>query len=278
MGLTFEPINGSDATFDKENVTIVRKYRARNQLPVSIPGGTDYFDTVASAAMTWVAANAATSQSPMGTLYWNSIQLHENYYALSYAISVTYGRTQKATGAYQITVNQSGGTVHVTSGRRIAGYGPAKNKVDHGGLIGVDGDKVAGTDIPVDQTKLSVMFRHPEGQLNRAYLRNIGRLVGYPNKAAFLDYEPGEVLYMGSNATETDTEASAAYSFKVSYNRKNFKVGGILIAEKAGWDIISPTYEDAEEDGHGVRKVKYLEIIRPAGREWQDYGAFGWGS
>ena len=276
MALEFEFVTGSDATLDKDNLTIVRKMRARDKLPVAV--GSDYFDTVSSAAMAWIIANAPTYGTPWGTLFWNSVQIHENYYALDYSFSVTYGKNDKAAGAYQITVDQSGGTVHVTAGTRIGVYGPAADRKDNFGLIGADGDKVTGVDIPVEETKLTVMFRHPERVLNAAYIKNIGRLVGYPNNATFLTYAAGEVLYLGGNFTETDTEASASYSFAISYNRTNFDVGGITVGEKKGWDVLSPTYKEAVVGGHGVRKVQCIEIIRPAGRAWADYAAFGWGS
>jgi len=42
----------------------------------------------------------------MGTLYWNSIQLHENFYAQHYDISVTYSPFNRQSGTYQINVTK----------------------------------------------------------------------------------------------------------------------------------------------------------------------------
>lgn len=276
MSFVFELVTGSDLTLDRQNLTITRKFRGRGTLPAAVGG--DFFDFISSTAIATIKQTYPTYSTPQGTLFWNSIQIHENWYAQSYDISVTYGPHDHQSGAYQVSVDQTGGTVHVTAGTRIAGYGPIANAVNNGGLIGVEGDDVKGVDIPVEQTKINVMFRHPGGVLNRTYIRNIGKLVGFPNSGAFLGYEAGEVVYIGGVLTETETEASASYSFAVSYNRTNFSVGGINILSKKGWDVISPIYEDNEDNGRGVKKLLYIEIIRPAGREWKSYSAFGWGT
>ena len=60
-------------------------------------------------------------------------------------------------------------------------------------------------------------------------------------------------------------------------------VGGITIAEKEGFQIVSPVYQsevvdDAGGTKKGVRTIKEIEIIRPRGRELKDYvSVFGWG-
>lgn len=243
--------------------------------PPFLPNG-DYFSYVASLALQQIPR---TFVHPLGVLFRQDIQIHENWYGRYYEITVPYGREKKEQeGAYQITVDQTGGTVNVKAGTRIAGYGEEDDKVDNGGLIGVDGDEVRGVDIPVEEGKINVTFRHPEGALNRAYIIAVGRLVGFPNEDPFLGYEPGEVLYLGGSFTESNTEATAAYSFAISYNRTNFDVGGITVVEKKGWDVLSPTYKKVAEDDHVVQKLAYIEIIRPAGREWKPYAStFGWG-
>lgn len=272
MAIRFEKITGGDISM--EPPTAVVKYRLTGA-PSPLPGG-DYFDYVAS----YVLNNVPSTYShPRGTIFLQDIQIHENWYARHYDVVAPYTRFKKQSGAYQISVDQTGGSVHVTAGTRIAGYGEAGNAVNNGGLIGVDGDEVLGCDIPVEETKINVMFRHPTAFLTRAYIRNTGRLVGFPNNDGFLGYDPGEVLYLGGQFTETDTESTAMYSFAISYNRTNFTIGGITITEKKGWDVISPAYKYAVDNGYGVRQLKYIEIIRPAGREWTNYASvFGWGA
>ena len=272
MATRFEQITGGDITIEPPTATV--RWRVSGT-PTNMPAG-DYFTYISSFALQSIPR---VYNHPLGLIYLQDIQIHENWYARHYDITAPYGRNKKESGAYQISVDQTGGTVHVTAGTRIAGYGEAVDAVDNGGLIGVDGDEVHGTDVTVEETKINVQFRHPEAFLTRAYIRSIGRLVGFPNNDAFLGYDPGEAVYLGGQFTETDTESTAQYSFAISYNRTNFEVGGITITEKKGWDVISPCYKSDVDNDKRVRKLAYIEIVRPAGREWKNYGsAFGWGA
>ena len=282
MALTLELIVGSDLTLDRDALMIVRKFRVKGVLPETFVG--DCFDHVANQVMGLVATTTSpyrTYGTPMGTLYWNSIQLHESYYAQLYEISVTYSPFQKQTGTYLIRVEHAAGTAKATAGERIAGY-PTADAVDNKGVI-YNGQEVVGVDVPFNQTRIVISYRHPAAYLNHAYLRAIGKLVGHPNNDTFLGYDPGEIAYAGGNATESEAEASAEYSFEVSRNEGSLTVGGIAIADKKGFDVISPVYKwDTDDDEGGttkaVRQIDYIEIIRPRGREWMNYvSVFGWG-
>lgn len=281
MPLTLEAIVGSDLELDRERLTIVRKFRVKGTLPYS---GGDCFDVVASQVMGLVQMTYPMYATPMGTLHWDSIRLHESFYAQLYEIGVTYtpyNYNNKPSGTYLVRVEHAAGTAKATAGERIAGY-PSAEAVDNEGVIW-DGQEVVGVDVPFNQTRIVISYRHPQMFLNHAYLRAIGKLVGHPNNDIFLGYDPGEIAYMGGNATESECEASAEYAFEVSRNETDLEVGGITIDEKKGFDIISPVYKwDTEDDGGGdtkaIRPIDYIEIIRPRGREWEDYASvFGWG-
>lgn len=282
MPLTLELIPGSDLTLDTTSLTIVRKMRVKGLLPYT--GGGDAFDHVASQVMGLVTVNYPHYVTPMGKLFWNSIQLHETNYAQLYEISVTYSPFDRQSGTYQITLDAGVGTTHVTAGTRLAGYAAtADDVVDNGGLIGVDGDEVRGVDIDVEETSFSVQFRHPQSYLNWAYIDRICKLRGHPNADTFLRWQAGEVKFRGGQFTETNTEATAMYHFALSPNRTNIVIGGITVATKAGWDVLSPTYYPttsvAGAKTHGVRKLKCVEVIRaPGGMDWKNYKTeFGWG-
>jgi hypothetical protein len=277
--LTLKHIVGSDITLDRENLTIVRKFRVKGTLPYT--GGGDCFDVVSSQVMGLITMSYATYGTPMGTLFWNSIQLHEESYAQHYEVSVTYSPYNKQTGTYLVRIEHAAGTAKATAGERIAGY-PTNDAVDNGGVIW-NGQEVVGVDVPYNQTRIVISYRHPQLFLNFAYIRAIGSLVGHPNNDTFLGYLPGEIAYAGGNATASECEASAEYSFEVSRNAVNLEVGGITIDEKKGFDVISPVYKwDTDDDASGntkaIRPIDYIEIIRPRGREWKDYvSVFGWG-
>lgn len=278
MPLSLELVTGSDLTLDRDNMTIVRKFRVKGTLPYTMGG--DCFDTVSSQVMGLIVTSYPAYGTPMGTLHWNSIQLHESYYGQLYEISVTYSPQNKQTGTYMIRVEHAAGMAKATAGTRIAGY-PAASAVDNGGVIW-NGREVVGVDVPFNQTRLVVSYRHPQMFLNYAYIRAVGALVGHPNSDTFLGYAPGEIAYVGGNFTESECEASAEYSFEVSRNESSIVVGGITIAQKYGFDVISPVYKwDTDTDGSSnvkaVQAIDYIEIIRPRGREWLAYGSvFGW--
>lgn len=281
MALELEAIIGSDLTLDRESLTIVRKFRVKGALPYS---GGDAFDVVASLVMGLVQTTYPLYATPMGTLHWDSIQLHESYYAQLYEIGVTYtpyNYNNKPSGTYLVRVEHAAGTAKATAGERIAGY-PSAEAVDNEGVIW-DGQEVVGVDVPFNQTRIVISYRHPQMFLNHTYLRAIGKLVGHPNNDTFLGYAPGEIAYAGGNATESECEASAEYAFEVSRNETALEVGGITIADKKGFDVISPVYKwDTEDDAGGdtkaIRPIDYIEIIRPRGREWEAYASvFGWG-
>ncbi len=293
MALTLELITGSDLTLDRTSLTIVRKFRVKGELPYS--GGGDAFDVVSSQVMGLVQTTYSRYDTPMGNLHWNSIQLHESHYAQLYEISVTYSPFNAQTGTYLVRVEHAAGTAKATAGEWIAGY-PEANVPNHPddpyfdpyeetGNNGViwNGQEVVGVDVPYNQTRIVISYRHPQAFLNHTYLRSIGKLVGHPNNDTFLAYEPGEIAYTGGNATESEAEASAEYSFEVSRNETNIVVGGITIDDKKGFDIISPVYKwDTADDDDGatkvIRPIDYIEIIRPRGREWTAYvSVFGWG-
>lgn len=282
MDLTLAPIIGSDLTLDRDSLTIVRKFRVKGTLPYT--GGGDCFDVVSSEVMGLIRTTYPYYDTPMGTLYWNSIQLHESYYAQLYELSVTYSPFKKETGTYMVRVEHAAGTAKATAGKWLATYptGSRPGTDSNKGVI-FNGQEVTGVDVPFNQTRIVLSYRHPKMFLNHAYLRAIGKLVGHPNNDTFLGYDPGEIAYTGGNATESECEASAEYSFEVSRNETGFEVGGITIAAKTGFDVISPVYDwgtadDAGGDTHVIRPIKYIDIVRPRGREWANYVAvFGWG-
>jgi len=291
MAFRWKEQPGGNVQFDPPMKT--RRFKALGA-PSSLPAG-DFFSAVAQSALSSIEPYYF-EPALGGILYRQDIRLQENYYAKEYEAVVPYTTRKRETGAYQINVDQTGGIVHVTAGTRISGWGPtgggvgadepnSDEKVDNGGLIGVDGDEIHGTDIEVEETKITVMFRHPGGILNPAYIKRVGRLTGYVNSDPFLTYEPGEVKYVGGNFGESNTEATAQYSYAISPNIKaddGLVIGGISVEEKAGWDLISPVYSRDVENGRSVRKLLYIEVIRPAGREWKSFTnattGFGWGS
>lgn len=284
MALTIEEVTGWDLTVDaKDAPSASRKLRVQGVLPFAGVG--DAFDHVASQVMAAVAGGAyATWYTPAGKLYWQTIQLHETAYATVYDVSVAYTPYDRQVGTYQISLDYGVGNQHVYGGTRLAGYAAAAaDVVDNGGLIGVDGEEIKGIDIPVEESSLTVSFRHPRAFLNWDYIDRVCTLRGHPNSDTFLRWAAGEVMFLGGQFTQTEAEATALYRFALSKNRTNIVIGGITVASKAGWDVLSfthfPTTSTAGGKTHAVRQIKCIEVIRaPGGMDWKAYrSTFGWG-
>jgi len=267
-------IESRSESIDKESPTAIINATGEGSLPTLIGG--DFFDYVSSASMAWAMS---TIETAIGPLYLNNIQVSEVHYGMKYNLVLSYSKNNRQTGAYQISYNGTGGTVHVTAGTLVNVYGdaPAKEKVS--ALIGEDGDEVHGIDIPTPVCKITVSYRHPKAFLNRDYLDAVSELTGHYNHDTFLGYPPGEIRFMGPDATESEAEATAQYSFERSPNMANFVVDGIQISSKKGWEVLTPVFASDAPGGHARRKVKYWKVIKdPGGVGDKNFKkVFGWG-
>lgn len=279
MAAMWEEVPGRSLTLSKQGPKLTVPFRMRDRLPQTIGG--DYFNFVASAALSFIQGTYPWYDTPHGRLYWNDIQVSERFYAAYYDITVSYSPNEKSVGAYQISVDTSGGTVNVKQGTVISKFGanaPA-NLADVPTTIGVVGEDIRGVDVPISEMKVTITFRHPQGILNHAYIRAVGELTGFPNSDPFLLWDQHEVMYRGGNFSESNTEATAAYNFVISYNATNVTVAGITGINKPGWAILDPVYKDDEKDDRLVKEIDYFKTMWPGDRSPKAYASvFGWGA
>ena len=284
MSFTLRWTTGSEETLDVDSQTCTRKGEIIGTLPYA--GPMDCFDYIADAVNTWVLANKSRMTTVFGTLYLNSIQLSERFYAQHYEFSATYSTVNKQTGTYQITVGQAVGNEEVMAGELIACY-PAADAPNYETGSFHDGREPKPFPVPVEEDRITVSYRHPKAYLNRSYIRAVGRLRGKPNSDPFLGYDAGEVRYMGGDFTESESEASASYAFEISPNVTNLVMyatptdAGITIATKSGFDIVQPVWEKDVGTTNGGDKLpivrpKYVKVIRPK-RHVAYKSVFGWG-
>lgn len=284
MTLRFEKIHGQTMTMEQPSV--VTKYRFTRSWQDPLPVG------FAGSIFDWVAENALfvipkfVDYNPMGRLWLKDIKITELVYGRHYELEAPYVPPDKAppgfAGAYSLTVDLIGGTTHIIAGDLISVWPP--DSPNNGGLIGVDGDEIHGYDVVSPEMKLTVAFRHTQGFLSKPYIDNLFKVIGHYNEDVFLGYDPGQVQYLGGPHTVTEAEATAQYVFSMTPNQINLIVGGITIGLKYGSDIISPaTRDDVYVPGGGqgndpVKKVDYIELIRPPSHKWKAFKPiFGWG-
>jgi hypothetical protein len=211
-----------------------------------------------------------------------------------YEIAATYGTLipeKEETGddtkepvANTISFDTTGGTEHITQsfatwdmpdelgvkGSQTGQSGQARYKVtgdasalpDLEGAINVEGDQVKGIDIVVPQFNFSETWVFPASYLVNSYIATLYELTGTNNHDKWRVFEPGEVLFMGARGDITRGAAAAAitFSFAARPNRSNFKVGGVDVNGKMGWEQMSVMYETAASSSTIFRKPKFVII------------------
>jgi hypothetical protein len=186
-----------------------------------------------------------------GLLYRNNIQVEEQGYGLYY-VGVTYGEKKNEVGAYRFSGSTTGGTLHITHSRETVGKYPDTAR-GHNQAIDLGKDNVPrGTDVVVPALKLSYNFRHPAGEVNEEFARNLGRITGSCNEDTWHGFEPGEVLLLGGDFSDgTDAEAEVTYHVACEENLQDLVIGAIEEIEKDGHDFLWVWWQDNVEEAGG---------------------------
>jgi hypothetical protein len=200
---------------------------------------------------------------PTGLLYRQDIQIKEKGHRL-YEWTVPYAPQKRESASYRIEFDSLGGTVHITAGTFVAKF-PA-GAPNHGGMIGVKGNDVEGTDIVVPAMKVIVHFKHPPGIMTFARVRMLSRLCGTVDTAGFFGWSPGETLFLGAQGScEVDDQGidqEISYHFAMSENLIGASIGGITGISKVGWDVAWIGYKAATDAGKAVQTPDFVQVVR----------------
>lgn len=195
-----------------------------------------------------------------GLLYKQDVKLEPIGYEM-WHVEVPYGPKVKGAGTWDLQIDNSGGTVRVYAGTRIAGF-PA-GCPDNKGLIGKNGDEYEGVEVPIPASKVIVEYRNPRAFLVPSRVFAIEDLVGTYNSDTFLGRAPGTMAYQGGQyRTGSDTETTARYTFSYSRNMTNETIGGITGVSKKGWEVASPVIVADASNSKNEHKVSYIEIVQ----------------
>lgn len=192
-----------------------------------------------------------------------------------------------------VNVEIAAGTTHITQSLKTIGrYGIAGADVpDLQGAIGATRDGIAGVDIVTPVVTWSEEHILPTALINFDYVNMVADMVGTTNNAFFRGYEPGEVLFMGSNITKKDNGRTrkptmpVGFKFSRSKNLKDIKIGAITAPtrsprkiDKKGWEYLWVYYEESLDPVIGAKVKKptraYVEQVY---RE-SDFSRFGIGT
>ena len=216
-----------------------------------------------SAVRVYAIANTpAFIDDDRGRIYRQDVSLSPVGFQ-QFRVSVPYAQRKRESGEYSISFDTQGGTVRVNASRNTLSKKARPNAAappDQGGLIGVNGEDVEGTDAVIPALRLTVDFTHPEAIITIAQIKNLARWTGRYNSAPFLTFDAGEILFLGCTGREgTETETTVSYQFAASQNAVlNF--GDILNVNKRGWDYAWVAYEEHVENGQPAQRPKWVYV------------------
>ena len=178
--------------------------------------------------------------------------------------------TERAQGSYEPkptpqagdigswSFDTSGGTQHITNSLTTVSRSwkqgdPAAP--DLGGLIGLNGNDIAGCDITVPAFTYEETWVWPLEVITPDYIGILFNLTGKTNASAWKHFAQEECLFMGASGQQrSSTDCEIRYRFSGSKTRTNFQVGNVTVSQKRGWHYMWVKYKD-EVLGAGADKV-----------------------
>jgi hypothetical protein len=234
-----------------------------------------------------VAAVYAAAPSEFNSLTLESVGIDERINQDTFKIVVQYKQSSSGGSSNAeeepepvYTFDTGGGTQHLTQSIMTVGKYPA-DAPDYGGAIGYDGEAVAGVDIVQPVSNFAETHYLKDARFTTAYKKSVAQITGTMNNGSFRGYESGEVLFLGASGTKRGDDADSlwevTYKFAVSFNRKNFKVGDITVAEKYGWDYMWVRYADEIDDSKKTLIKKPAAVYIERVYMIANFGALGIG-
>lgn len=210
-----------------------------------------------------LTATPAVASHENGSLFRQDIRVDPVGYD-TFTVTVPYAVNKVDNGSFDLDFDTTAGTIHVKQSlSTVNKYNAPGEPVaqDQGGLIGVDGDSVEGTDIVQPALKLTATFQHPAGVISMSQIKALAKYTGRVNSSSFLTFAAGEVLFLGAKGRMgTDTKTTVTYDFACSENLTNETIGLFQNVDKKGWDYWWITYRDAAVAGNPMKAPKWLYV------------------
>lgn len=227
-----------------------------------------------------LAIGATPAYVYVGTskLYRQDVKLDSTAYKI-YTATVPYAERKKEDGSYSFTFDTTGGTALVKCAKdHIQSY-PAAGETagTHNGAIGVADGKVEGVQAVIPALKLSVTFNHPDGEVTIGFVKTLASYTGYTNDDTFLEFEAGELLFIGASGSDgSEAAASVTYNFIASGNATGLTFGSIASVAKKGHEYAWVEFMENATGGVAGKEPRcvYVERIYDAANF---PSIFGWG-
>jgi hypothetical protein len=237
-------------------------------------------------------------------LYWDypgnpNMRLQAESYSLEYLgddawqLEVTYNKDgaedpeQPDPLRRTRSFDTGGGTQHITQSQPTQAFPDGEQRFWQGnpaapnlkGAIGVDGDSVNGVDIVIPALTWTETYDVPHQFITAQYIKNLSRLTGSVNNAAFRTFPAGEVLFLGASGSQEwdsnkgDGPWNLSYKFSQSPNAgpgqtlAALTIGAIAGIEKDGHDYMWIRYEDDVQSETLIKKPKFVYVDKVYRRE-----------
>jgi hypothetical protein len=221
--------------------------------------------------------------TPVGQLWRKDVRLEPDGYA-QYKVSASYEQKKHSTGDWTFSFDTTGATFRLKIAKEHLGtyYPSGSGRMDtnpyHGAIAVKSDDDVEGTEVVLPALRLQVTYRFPQGIVAISYVKNLASATGCTNSNSFLDFNAGELLFLGATGTDgSNAETEVTFQFAASQNRSGFTLGDITGIVKSGHAVLWAEFKpDVSSDGTtGV--VKPTAVLVERVYDAIDFaGTFGW--
>lgn len=185
-------------------------------------------------------------------------------------VTVTYQYPPRGGGALLepvLSFDTRGGTKHLMQAiSSIAKQPPTAPDSD--GVIGYDGERIKGADIPVGEYVFSETHYKVDGFVTEGYRKKLLEMSGTVNDALFRGHAVCEVLFLGASGSKRgDEKWVLTYQFAGSPNKTGLVYGDLPAIDKKGWEHLWIRYEkkavpaEAPTEILPVPKAVYVEQV-----------------
>lgn len=182
-------------------------------------------------------------------------------------VTASYG-TKKLTqlGEVVTSFDTTGGTRHVKQSLSTTAYAPAGQTAPNTyGVIGYNGDKIDGVDIPqAAQFTFQKTKSWPFSAMTAAKIVAIADMTLRVNTDVFFDFAPGTLIFLGATGSQRGyKDWEVTYQFGFSPNVTNLTVGTITGISKKGWEYLWCLYADDESETWLIKRpiAAYVEQV-----------------
>lgn len=174
----------------------------------------------------------------------------------------------------QFSFDTGGGNQHVAQSLLTVGMysAPGETAPDFQGAIGVNGDRVQGTDVTIPVYNFAETHYFDDTLVTPAYKATLFALTGRVNNGLFKGFATGEVLFLGaSGAKRGYDDWEITFRFAASPNVTGLTLGSITGINKEGWQYLWVRFADDEDT---VAKALIKKPIAAYVEKVYEYGDF----